>query len=505
MTLSLSKSKLIALRQCPRRLWLEVHRKDLRQDDPGAMARMAAGNELGALARQLYDPAGEGALVDIELLGIERALTLSKELIASPVKPVFEAGFAAGGALAFADVLLPVAGTRSGWRMVEVKSSTEVKDYHQDDAAIQAFVATESGLDLQGLHLAVVDSDWVYNGDGDYQGLLVEHDLTEASVGRADEVREWIREGSAIVAQATEPQRMTGAHCTTPFACGFHAHCSAQEPKAQYPVAWLPKRGSKALKDHLSKPEVRDMRDVPDDLLNDTQLRVKHHTINNTRQLEIEELRAKLQPLGFPAYFMDFETVSFVVPRWAGTRPYQQIPFQFSVQVMQEDGALTNAAFLDLSGDDPRRSFAQSLIEACGSEGPVFVYNAAFERARINELAEQFQELAPRLLAINQRVFDLLPLARSHAYAPSQEGSWSIKAVLPAFVPELSYDALEGIRDGGGASSGYLEAIANETTAERREEIRRQLLAYCNLDTVAMVRLWGVFAGRGDAGSSAAT
>lgn len=502
MTATLSKSKLIALRQCPKRLWLEVHRPELRQDDPAAQARMDAGTALGQLARDLYDPDGAGALVDIGRLGVQEALVVSQQLTATATRPVFEAGFSADGALAFADVLLPSGGGAPGWRMVEVKAATEVKDYHRDDAAIQGFVATRAGLPLHALHLATVDSGWTYGGGGDYRGLLVEHDLTAEVLGRGDEVRGWIREGVAVAGQHAAPAHATGPHCFEPFACGFHAHCASQEPKAEFPVSWLPKRGSRAFKEHLGNPEVRDMRDVPDELLNDTQLRVKHHTINNTRQLEIDALREKLGPLGFPAYFMDFETVNFVVPRWAGTRPYQQIPFQFSVQRMDQGGQLTNAEFLDLSGEDPSRPFAEALIDACGSEGPVYVYNAGFERGRINELAERFPDLAPHLRAINDRVFDLLPLARSHVYAPSQEGSWSIKDVLPAFVPDLSYQSLEGIRDGGAAAAAYMEAIAEGVALDRKEQIDRQLREYCGLDTLAMVRLWGVFSGRGDPADS---
>ncbi len=183
------------------------------------------------------------------------------------------------------------------------------------------------------------------------------------------------------------------------------------------------------------------------------------------------------------------------MPIWKGTRPYQQITFQFSLHTLGESGQLSHTAFLDLTGDDPSEPFAKALIAACGESGPVFVYFAGFETARIRELAERFPDLAEPLLAINARVVDLLPIARNRYYHPSQQGTWSIKAVLPAAVPELSYHQLEGVQDGESAMDAFSEAIQSDTTAERKGEIERQLLAYCRLDTFAMVRLWQLFSG----------
>ena len=199
-----------------------------------------------------------------------------------------------------------------------------------------------------------------------------------------------------------------------------------------------------------------------------------------------------------PAYFLDFETIQFAVPIWRGTRPYQQITFQFSLHIINESGALEHIEFLDISGNDPSESFAQALIQACGDNGPIFVYSAGFETARIRELAERYPQFSDQLLAINLRVVDLLPIAREHYYHPSQQGSWSIKKVLPAVVPELRYDSLDGVQDGGMAMGAFLESIHPDTSAERRAQIEQQLLEYCKLDTYAMVRLWQVFSGRND-------
>lgn len=491
-----SKSKLLALRQCPKRLWLEVHRPDLREDSAATEASFQVGFQVGDIAQRIYDPEGQGALIDVQSEGFSRAFERTTELLHT-TQPIFEAGFSAGGALAFADVMLPeqMEG-KQVWRMVEVKSSTSVKDYHRDDVAVQAFVAQSAGVPLQSIALAHIDSSWVYPGDEDYSGLLVEADLTAEAFSRTEEVKAWIAQAQSIDAMPSEPVIGIGAHCDTPFECGFYDYCSRDEPKAQYPVYWLPYFGAKARE--LAAQGVIDLEDVPDDRLNPKQQRVKANTLAHTVYFDAAGAAADLAVHSLPAYFLDFETIQFAVPIWKGTRPYQQNTFQFSLHTLSESGRLDHTEFLDLSGGDPSEPFAQALIAVCGESGPVYVYNAAFETSRMSELAIRYPQFSVALLAINARVVDLLPIARERYYHPSQQGSWSIKKVLPAVVPELRYDALDGVQDGGMAMEAFLEAIHPDTQAERKNQIEQQLLAYCKLDTYAMVRLWQVFAGRTD-------
>jgi hypothetical protein len=412
-------------------------------------------------------------------------------------QPIFEAGFSAGGALAFADVMLPEdMDGKQVWRMVEVKSSTSVKDYHRDDVAVQAYVAQTAGVALHSIALAHIDNSWIYPGDDDYSGLLMENDLTEEAFSRSEEVKAWIAQAQSVNAMPSEPLMAIGPHCDKPYSCGFYDYCSRNEPKAQYPLHWLPYFGAKA--QELAIHGVIELADVSDDLLNPRQLRVKTHTLANTVYFDADGAAADLAMYPLPAYFLDFETIQFAVPIWKGTRPYQQNTFQFSLHTLSESGQLEHTEFLDLSDNDPSEAFALDLVANCGTSGPVNVYNAAFEATRISELAARHPALSDALLAINARMVDLLPIARERYYHPSQQGSWSIKKVLPAVVPELRYDALEGVQDGGGAMEAFLEAIHPETSTERKQQIEQQLLAYCRLDTYAMVRLWQVFAGRTD-------
>jgi hypothetical protein len=460
----------------------------------GTGASFAAGHSVGAVARRLYDPAGSGELIDVGRLGYEAALQRSLELLES-AQPIFEAGFAGEGAIAFADVMLPV--ERDGalaWRMVEVKSAAEVKDYHRDDAAIQAFVARRAGVRLESIAVAHVDSTWEYPGDGDYRGLLVEEDVTDEALGREEEVRSWIADAHTVLSQASEPVRATGAHCDDPFPCGFLQYCQSREHPIEYPVAWLPNVRTKALKAHIAGQRITDLREAPDKLLNRAQQRVKAHTLSGEPYFDAEQAAAELAQHPPPAFFLDFETIRFALPIWKGTRPYQPLTFQFSVHRLSESGELARCDFLDLSGEDPREALANALIEACEKRGPVFVYSS-FEASRIKELAKQFTRLRRPLSALLRRLVDLRPIAEQCYYHPSQEGSWSIKKVLPALA-NIDYRILDGVNNGGMAMEAYIEAISPGTSAERKKQIDAELRAYCALDTEAMIHIWRFFSGQ---------
>ena len=207
--------------------------------------------------------------------------------------------------------------------------------------------------------------------------------------------------------------------------------------------------------------------------------------------------RAELKPgakqlltkLAYPRYYLDFECIQFAIPIWEGTHPFEQLPFQFSCHIETTPNLLTHQAFLDTSGHDPRRAFAEALIAACGDTGPIIVYYQAFEKGVINALIKQFPDLAEHLQAIHARIFDLLPVLKQHYYHPNMKGSWSIKKVLPCLVPELNYAALGSVQDGIQAQAVYLDII-NGNWDETEQEIRRtDLLDYCQLDTLAMVKI----------------
>jgi len=490
----LSKSKLIAHRQCPKRLWLELHRPELR-DDSGAEAVFRIGNEVGEVARKVYDPERSGTVIEVAEWGYEEAFRRTNELLKEGDGPVFEAGLCVEGALAFADVLLPLHAEGTGaWRMLEVKSTTGVKDYHREDLAIQTYLALESGVNLESCGIAHIDSSFVYGGDGDYRGLFHEEDLTEESLSLVEEVEGWIAGAQVTAALAAEPAIPMGPQCSDPFDCPFAAWCSRDHPVVEYPLDSLPGLSGARL-EAIEALGITDLREVPALMLTDLQNHVREVTLSGETWFDQEGAAAALAGHGFPAWFLDFETVMMPVPVWKGTRPYQQIPFQFSLHRVEADGTKGHEAFLDFSGADPSRALAEALLAKTGGEGPVFAYNATFERMVIRQLAARFPDLQKPLVALADRIVDLLPIAKAHFYAPSQHGRWGLKSVLPAACPDLSYAALDGVADGEMAVEAYREAISPETTEARRNELEQQLLAYCHLDTLAMVRLWEVFRG----------
>jgi len=490
----LSKSKIIAFRQCPKRLWLELHQPELRDDSASQMA-FAIGNQVGDIARQIYDVEGKGKLIDINEIGWDAAYSETTAWLTGTPEPLFEAAVRIEGALALADVMLPEP-TEGGlrWHMIEVKSSTSVKDYHRDDLAIQTHIATTAGIELASASVAHVNNAFVYPGGGDYQGLLKEVELTEEARSKASEVTTWIDEAQVVAARSTEPEIETGPHCAAPFSCPFLHHCDRAKPKVDFPLTSFYRLRANQ-RAELEAQGHTDIRTVPDAGLSSTNRLIKEQSLAGEAWFDAEGAAADLAPHTGTAYFLDFETIGMGVPIWRGTRPYQQLPFQFSLHVVSPNGETAHREFLEISGDDPCEAFAQALIEHCGTAGPVFVYNAAFENRIMRELAKMFPLLGADLLAIIDRVVDLLPIARKRYYHPDQHGSWSIKAVLPAICPDLAYDALEGVKDGQAAQGAFLEAINPETPPTRKTEIEEQLLAYCKLDTLAMVRMWEFFRG----------
>ena len=490
----LSKSKILAGRQCHKKLWLEVYRPELKEDSAQTQASFETGHKVGEVAQHIYDPEGTGVLIDPFRDGFDVAIAQTNELLQG-CAPIFEAVFSTQGGLALADVMLRVeTGQGSVWRMVEVKSATSVKPYYLEDVAVQGYLAKASNVELESIQLAHIDNRWTYAGDGNYQGLLKEVDLTAEARAREANVKNWIKQGQQVIARSAEPDIAMGPHCNDPHACGFQEYCGGDEPAAENPVYWLPNIRSNALKAYIAEHDVTDMAEIPDKLLNKQQLMVKTHTLSGATFFDVETTSAQLAQYPFPAYFLDFESVQFAVPIWKGTRPYAQLVVQFSLHILDGKGVLSHEEFLDISGQDPRRELALHLVDTCGCSGPVFVYSAQFERGRINELAECFADLAVQLKAINKRLVDLLPIARECYYHPGQQGSWSIKSVLPAIAPELNYADLDGVQDGGGAVVAFQEAVDAKTTMERKQEIEQQLLKYCMLDTFAMVVMWKRFA-----------
>ena len=484
----LSKSRLNDFRQCPRRLYLSVHHPELKQESDDSQQNFATGNEVGEIARAFHP---EGIL--IEQQNLSDALRATETLIAGkPRRPLFEATFQHNGLLVRADLLLPA---KRGWHLVEVKSSGEVKPYHLEDAAIQTHVLRSSGINVARVAIQHLNTKFVYPGkscyhqvkrNGEINSLFMQEDVTDKLDELIGEVPKWVSGAQATLAGKMPPP--TG-NCEKPFPCPFQEYCYPAESQPEYPVTLLPQANGKKIAADLLEQGYDDLRKVPLALLkNETHQRIWNATRTGKHYLGKGAADA-LSALPYPRYFHDFETINPAVPTWKGTSPYQQVPFQWSCHIQRRTGKLDHKMFLDLSGNDPSRNCAETLIAALGKRGPVFVYNQSFEINRLKELAGRYADLAEELGAIIKRIVDLLPITREHYYHPDMKGSWSIKAVLPTIAPDLDYANLEEVQDGGAAQAAYLEAIHPETTVDRKREREKQLRVYCERDTEAMVRL----------------
>jgi hypothetical protein len=231
----------------------------------------------------------------------------------------------------------------------------------------------------------------------------------------------------------------------------------------------------------------RDLRDVPEERLTRADhRRIQAVTRAGVPQLEPEAGRV-LAALGYPRYFLDFETIALAVPVFPGTRPYETLPFQFSCHVAHAGGRTEHRSHLDLRGEEPSRRCAEALLAAVATTGPVFVYTS-YEKRVIDGLAERYPDLAAGLHAINERLIDLYLLTKKYFYHPDMQGSWSLKKVLPVVAPDLRYAAGE-VQDGTAASAAWLEAQRPESTPARRAVLAAELTRYCAIDTEGLIRL----------------
>lgn len=475
----LSKSRIMSALQCPRKAWLEVHRRDLAEYSAQTLAAFKTGEQVGDLAVQVYGQ-GRGQYIEYDP-GLEAAERATRHLMDGLFRePVFEATLSHDGVLVREDVLMP---DGDSWRIVEVKASTSLKDQYAQDCAIQAWVHRGAGYDYSRISLAHVDNSFTYQGDGDYQGMLIEQDLTETVGDLLPSVPAWI-DLAANAVEGEEPQYPVGQHCTSPYPCPFFNHCWPVD--TEFPLHGL--AGSKKKLGVLAAAGYRDIRDVPASEL-DSDIHFRIHRITRAGSAEILPTAGEfMRALAYPRFHFDFETIGPPIPMWAGTRPYQALPFQWSCHIEYQDGTLDHREFLELDGEPPMRACAESLIETLGDAGPVIVYTS-YEKHVIGNLQQLFPDLESALQSVLDRIVDIAPPVKQAYYHPAMLGSWSLKAILPTIAPDLDYSALEEVHEGTEASNAYLEAIDHGTPAERKEQLRQQLLEYCRYDTLAMVRI----------------
>jgi len=478
----LSKSKFLSGLQCRKRLYLEIHQPQLATaPDPSTQAILDMGTEVGELARRRFPG---GSLVTAGYRQREAALAQTADLIRDARVPaIFEAALQHDGVLVRVDVLERVQTGQEeppSWRLIEVKSSTRVKEVHLDDLAIQSHVLIGAGLNLAGTCLMHIDTGYQYDGgEIDLERLFSIEDLSEAVAARRAEVPERLALMKTALLEPTPPAIEPGAHCQSPYECPFWAHCTKEKP-ARW-IYYLP--GAKQTVTRLVQQGVATIDEIPDG----TALSVTQQRVKDNVEWVSDKLASVLRSVQYPVHHLDFETVMLAIPRYPSTRPYQSVPVQWSNHIEQEPGELIHHEFLHGEASDPRRQWAEALIESLGVKGSIVVYSA-YEEAMMRQLVEAFPEFASTFRAIIKRLWDLHPIIKTHYYHPGFQGSYSIKSVLPAVAPSMSYDDLT-IREGSHAASEYYRMVFTETDWIEKATIRESLLRYCARDTMAMVEL----------------
>ncbi|HXB75038.1 MAG TPA: DUF2779 domain-containing protein [Candidatus Acidoferrales bacterium] len=480
----MSKSKFVAGVQCLKRLYLQIYQSELAaESDDGQEARLEQGNEVGRLAQSAFPG---GVLVDFGPLELDAALARTAVLVDDPSVPaIFEATFRYSGVLVRVDILERCG--RNRWRLIEVKSSVELKEHYLYDVAIQHYVVSGCGLDLSSAVLMHLNRDYIYDGKSyDPHKLFVIAGVTRAARNLAKDIPKLLRAQRKALAQASPPGVEPGPHCRDPYICEFFSYCNPDPPENH--VSCLPRLSEKKRQDLLDLG-ITLIREIPDDFpLTEIQNRVSV-AVRTGRAWVSQTLAKALAGLKYPIYFMDFESLFPAIPRHAGMWPYSHIPFQWSVhRQLTPDAALEHFEFLADDARDRRVEFVGSLCETLGRRGRIVVYNAAFESRRLRDLADWFPEFGDKIAKIQGRLWDLLPFVREHVYHPEFQGSYSLKAVLLALVPDLTYDGME-VAHGGEAGLIWERMIRDGLAAPERARLRLALLAYCRHDTLAMVNV----------------
>ena len=477
----LSKSRITLFEQCPKRLWLSVHRPELADEAPAVTAAMRAGHAIGAAACALLP---DGHMIEARD-GLAAAVRETAALLAAGFdRPLFEATFVHADVLVRVDLMIPAG---DGWHVAEVKGTTGPKAYHLGDIATQLWVLRGNGVPVTAAAIRHLDRSFVLAREGELHGLFADS-AVDALIEPLIATRAAVVAGARQALAGDEPTREPGAHCDDPFPCSFKRYCGRNAPPPPVWSVWLlPDAAGKKIARACAADGVHDLTLVPADAMSSERLKRVHEvTVTGVAWHDADAIARETAGWAWPRTFLDFETIQFAIPRWIGTRPFAQVPFQFSAHVQQADGNLDHHEWLSSDGSDPRRGCAEALARLPVA-GAVVAWNASFERGCLLGLAVLFPDLAPPLRSLAERLVDLLPVVRRHYYHRDQRGSWSIKTVLPTIAPELDYSALAEVRSGTDAQAGYAEAIDPATSPERGAEIRARLLAYCARDTLAMM------------------
>ncbi len=479
----LSKSSFIRGVQCEKHLYLyKYHYNEMDQLSEMQKAIFKRGTDVGKLAQQLF-PNGIDAS-PANQFEYDKAVKETDKLINNHQKVIYEASFNYSEVLAVADI---VVNEKSGLKVYEVKSSTSVSETYIRDAALQYWVISNCGYKIKDFSITYINNQYVRKSELDLNELFITESVLKLILPLQKWVEENVKRFKKVLSQQSIPDVDIGEHCHDPYVCGFYEYCRKHIPEnSVFDLSGV----------HLNKKYdlYRDgiirLEDVPDEAKLSQSAKLQLDVYRTKKDIiDKKAIKEFLSDLNYPLYFMDFETFQPAVPMFDNSKPYQQIPFQYSLHYRKnKKSKVEHFEFLAEAGSDPRIRFIENLLRDTEVKGDILTYNKSFEILRLKEIAEAFPRYKKEIDERINRVKDLmLPFQKKYYYTYKMQGSYSIKYVLPALIPELSYDNLE-INDGGLASLAF-ESLFYETDLMRIADIRKDLLEYCKLDTFAMVKL----------------
>lgn len=494
----LSKSRYTTYCQCPKALWLKMFKPEVVA--PADETRFKIGNQVGDLAMGLF-----GDFVEVTInkddgsLDLPAMIDKTTQCIADGTENIAEASFSWNDNYCAVDILHK---TADGWAIYEVKSSTGSDDPKKNtrsilqkyayDIAYQKYVLDNCGLHVTGTYLVRLNSAYVRGEQLDMKHLFHITDMAELVAEEYEVIAAKVKAAQAILGEKDEPVLAIGPQCKKPYTCGFLDYCRGELPENSvfdlYGTTFAKKvELFKAGKVSLSDLEPDDARNLIQEIQLSTYLMGEEIDKGGIAKFLKENIR-------YPLYFLDFETVQYAIPIFKDSKPYQQIPFQYSLHYIDaEGGELKHKEFLGDGVHDPRRALAEQLVADIPLGACTTVYNKTFECGRLKELAQLYPDLAAHLLDIHDHIVDfLVPFRKGYFYKETMRGSFSIKKVLPALFPddqELDYHNLKGgVQNGNDAMTVYPKMA--EMTPDKRADTRQALLEYCGLDTYAMVKIW---------------
>ena len=482
--MTLSKSQYVRGLQCHKSLWLYKNNPELRDaPDEAQQSLFNTGHNVGEKAKELFP---NGVEIEFDVNNFNGMIAKTKQLIEDGTEVIYEATFNAHGIFVMVDILVK---HDDKWDIYEVKASTSVKEYHLDDVSIQWYALSHT-LELNRAYVVHINNQYVRDGELEVDKLLSIEDITDIVKERQELVSPNLNDMEEML-RGDIPEIDIGIQCSDPYDCDYRGYCWKDIPT---PSIFNLYSMHKAQKFALFEQGIVQYEDIPEDYSLDAVQRLQVDTSKTkTPYIDKEIINDFLNTIEYPINFFDFETFQNAIPRFDGQRPYMQIPFQYSLHILHEDGTLEHKEFLGDEHSDPREALIEQMLQDITPNGSIVAYNQGFEKGRIKELAMFSETRHDELLALNERFVDLIvPFRRRGYYHPDFNGSFSIKAVLPAMFPnddELDYKKLGSIQNGNAA----MDIFANLHLMEDQfkiNEIKKDLLAYCRLDTLAMVRIW---------------